>query len=118
MMTCPKCGMEQKAGDECLACGIIIEKYRKRLAEAGDRQVQNDARDGGGAPERRFFFQRFLAPVADPVEKWVGRYSDRLDEKFGIAWRDIMPSAGRQTFHWFRGFTDRLITLLLSACFP
>lgn len=33
-MTCPKCGHEQPSGAECSACGIIIEKYLARQAQA------------------------------------------------------------------------------------
>jgi len=29
MMTCPKCGFEQKEAKECIRCGIIINKYSK-----------------------------------------------------------------------------------------
>ncbi|MCP8463112.1 DUF805 domain-containing protein [Pseudomonas sp. ZM23] len=32
-MTCPKCGHEQPKSIECVACGIIIEKYLARQAE-------------------------------------------------------------------------------------
>ncbi|MDY6824843.1 MAG: hypothetical protein SWH68_13755 [Thermodesulfobacteriota bacterium] len=38
MMTCPKCGVEQNASDECTACGIVIEKYRRRMAAAAVEQ--------------------------------------------------------------------------------
>ena len=27
MMTCPKCGVEQKEAKECIRCGIVINKY-------------------------------------------------------------------------------------------
>lgn len=33
-MCCPKCAAEQPKAAECTACGIIIEKYRARQAEA------------------------------------------------------------------------------------
>ncbi|MDY7030602.1 MAG: hypothetical protein SVY10_01670 [Thermodesulfobacteriota bacterium] len=28
ILTCPKCGFEQPETDECIKCGIIIEKYK------------------------------------------------------------------------------------------
>ncbi len=33
-MTCPKCGHQQLTAAECSACGVIIEKYLARQAEA------------------------------------------------------------------------------------
>jgi len=30
-MKCPKCGHEQQSGEECVACGIIFEKFNQRL---------------------------------------------------------------------------------------
>jgi hypothetical protein len=33
-MECPKCGYEQPRSDECMACGIIIDKYRARPQQA------------------------------------------------------------------------------------
>lgn len=33
-IACPKCGHEQPAADECSACGIIIEKFLARQAQA------------------------------------------------------------------------------------
>ncbi|MDY6906257.1 MAG: hypothetical protein SWH61_16420 [Thermodesulfobacteriota bacterium] len=121
MMTCPKCGVEQKEDDACMVCGVIIEKYNKRMAElakaaeAEERREQEDP-DNPEVPERFLFIRELYAKVADPIEEWVGRYADMLDEKFGNAWREIMPSARRYTFHWFRGLTDRLVTLALSTC--
>ena len=36
-MICPKCGNEQEQSDQCQACGIYIEKYRKAQQEKNDR---------------------------------------------------------------------------------
>ncbi|MCQ4262873.1 DUF805 domain-containing protein [Stutzerimonas stutzeri] len=42
-MTCPKCGHTQSQSSECAACGIIIEKYLARQAQAHDSKPQGKA---------------------------------------------------------------------------
>lgn len=40
---CPKCGSDRVSGDDCLACGIIISRYRARQAES-DQAQQTESR--------------------------------------------------------------------------
>ncbi|MGD2272303.1 MAG: zinc-ribbon domain-containing protein [Desulfobacterales bacterium] len=43
-MVCPKCGQRQAAADECIQCGIVIEKYEAYLAKK--KQVESEASEG------------------------------------------------------------------------
>ncbi len=38
---CPKCGSDRVQGDDCLACGIIISRYRERQARLTAEAEQN-----------------------------------------------------------------------------
>jgi uncharacterized membrane protein len=38
---CPKCGSDRVQGDDCLACGIIISRYREKQASAATAQDSN-----------------------------------------------------------------------------
>ncbi len=38
---CPKCGSDRVQGDDCLACGIIISKYKERQARLAADAEQN-----------------------------------------------------------------------------
>ncbi len=47
MVTCPQCGFEQAATDECVKCGIIISKYKQfeEMARSVEGQVREISKD-------------------------------------------------------------------------
>lgn len=47
-MTCPKCGTEQPVADQCISCGIYIEKYyeNQRRLEAMQAEAASSSDDG------------------------------------------------------------------------
>lgn len=53
-MICPKCGNEQEQSDQCQACGIYIEKYRKAQQEKNDRarSVTRERNAGSGSAKK------------------------------------------------------------------
>jgi hypothetical protein len=44
--SCPKCGFEQEASDECVSCGIVYNKFQQRSARAPDTAPTNKKREG------------------------------------------------------------------------
>lgn len=63
-MKCPKCGHDQKSGGECVACGIIFEKYR---------QVQHKRKDPGAGT------------ATPPTQTAVPPHSDKRPQRLIIA---------------------------------
>ncbi|MGE0081529.1 MAG: BPSS1780 family membrane protein [Thiohalomonadaceae bacterium] len=61
---CPKCGSSRVEGDDCLACGIIISRYRERqarlAAEAASQAPAASAQTADGANEEP------VAPLSGP----------------------------------------------------
>jgi hypothetical protein len=48
MITCPQCGFEQVATDECTKCGVIISKFLKYQAEVKPVEAEGGAPDAAG----------------------------------------------------------------------
>lgn len=57
-LTCPKCGIGQQGGFECLRCGIIFAKY-KAPALPGDASHELTQPSAVGRPERHSFGRVF-----------------------------------------------------------
>ena len=68
-MECPKCGQSQPTAAECAGCGIIIEKYLARQAQA--------------------------TPAREPASPYEAPRADRLSESEGVADLAIFTTNGR-----------------------
>lgn len=70
-MTCPSCGFDQDAADECFQCGILIEKFLERTRlQAEERQLL--AKDGiylGAHDDEVQVGNDFFAPEKKGIEK-------------------------------------------------
>lgn len=83
-MACPKCGHQQARADECVACGVIIEKYLTRQAEQASAPAPVAA--SPYAPPRA---------QVDDVEQEVGELklfgiTGRIGRLRYIAWSFVM----------------------------
>jgi hypothetical protein len=72
-MTCPACGFDQDAADECFQCGILIEKYleRTRLQEEERQLLAKDGIYLGADEDEVAVGNDFFAPEKKGIEKGV-----------------------------------------------
>ena len=83
--TCPKCGSDQINGDECLACGIYISKYRahqESQAAVNEGQpesvsVQEEASNPYATPD---------AELSEAPEPGAEAYPEKVPAGSGIEW--------------------------------
>jgi hypothetical protein len=68
MTTCPQCGVEQEATDECIKCGVIISKFLKYQAEVKPAEAEGVAPGAAGTPTEGQQSPRMIGtPMAEPT---------------------------------------------------
>jgi len=92
-IVCPKCQAEQSKADQCIKCGVFIEKYLARLQADKNNQeeVQNVSTDEAQAEEE-----------TDDMHDLALFVGDKFDDKYRLRFSEIIENDGKvaKDFNW------------------